>query len=317
MDPSHPNHAQDADRLFAVLSLQMVEGSDLTPTSRERMGLTSTILEHGLLGERIAFAIATVRSSRWARVRWILTRVIFGALLLWVVTLGLLFASIPNTGPAAITADHAIYMAAARRWMAGGSFYQPYQLAGPYTIVMVEILYPPTILPLLVVFAFLPDVLWWLIPIAIVVAVTIHWRPSLLGWTLILACMAVPITFESIAYGNPGIWIAAFVALATVYGWPAVLVVLKPTLAPFMLLGIRRPSWWVALGLLGLVSLAFLPLWGQYLTVLMNARGPLVSPLYSLNQAPVLLIPVAAWVCRRRKEPSARLGLVAHAGGLG
>ena len=238
-----------------------------------------------------------------ARVTWIAMRVAFGSLLVWVVALGVGFALVPNTGPSAITADHATYMAAVHRWLDGGSFYHPYQLAGPYEIRMTEILYPPTILPLLVLFAFLPDILWWLVPIAIVGAVAIHWRPSLLGWTLVLACMAVPITFESLAYGNPGIWIAAFVALATLYGWPAILVALKPTLVPFMLLGIRRRSWWIALGMLGLVSLAFLPMWGDYLTVLTNARGPLVSPLYSLNQAPVLLIPVAAWACRTRREP--------------
>jgi hypothetical protein len=231
-----------------------------------------------------------------SRPRWIALRVAFGVLRVWVVWLGVQFAMVPGTGPGAITADHAIYMKAAQRWLAGGSFYQPYQLSGPYTIVMTEILYPPTILPLLVVFSFLPAVLWWLIPIAIVVGVVLHWRPTLLGWTLVLACTAVPVTFESVAYGNPSIWIAAFVALGTVYGWPAVLVALKPTCAPFMLIGIRRRSWWVAFGLLCLGSLLFLPLWFDYVKVLANARGPLVSPFYSLNQAPVLLVPVVAWV---------------------
>jgi len=111
-----------------------------------------------------------------------------------------------------------------------------------------------------------------------------------------------PDHLESIAYGNPGIWIAAFVALGTVFGWPAILVALKPTFVPFMLLGIQRRSWWISLGALFLLSLAFLPLWSQYLAVLMNARGPLVSPLYSLNQTPMLLIALTAWVCRRRRE---------------
>jgi hypothetical protein len=222
-------------------------------------------------------------------------RVAFGALLVWVIGLALAFAVTPNIGPAAGTGDHATYMAATQRWLAGGSFYQPYQLTGPYLVDKVEILYPPTILPLLVVFSFLPTALWWIVPLAIIGAVVLHWRPTLLGWTGILACMAIPSTFGAIAYGNPEMWIAAFVALGTVYGWPAVLVALKPTLAPFMLLGIRRRSWWLAAGLLALVSVAFLPLWFDYLRVVLNARGPLVSLFYSLHDVPLLLIPLVAW----------------------
>ncbi len=240
------------------------------------------------------------------RIGWIALRVAFGSLLVWVVALGVGFASVPNIGPSAVTADHATYMAAVHRWLDGGSFYHPYQLAGPYEIRMTEILYPPTILPLLVVFAFLPDVLWWLVPIAIVAAVTIHWRPSLLGWTLVLACMAVPITFESLAYGNPGIWIAAFVALGTVYrlardpggpqanpgaihaaGHPPAVLVDRDRGARHRLVGLP-------------------PALGRYLTVLAECPRPRSSPLYSLNQAPLLLLPLAAWACRGRRDPSLR-----------
>ncbi len=172
--------------------------------------------------------------------------------------------------------------------MAGGSFFQPYQLTGPYVVQVFEILYPPTILPLLAGFSFLPDVMWWIVPMSVLIGVCLYWRPTLLGWTLILACLASPYTFVVFAFGNPGMWIAAFLALGTVYGWPAILVLLKPTLAPFALLGIPHRSWWVALGVLALVSLLFVPLWVQYATAIANARGPLVSPLYSLPSVPLI-----------------------------
>ena len=226
--------------------------------------------------------------------------VAFGVLLAVTAGEAIVSAIVPNIG------DHITYFGAAQRWLASGSFYPAYQLTGPYLVVGTEILYPPTILPLLVVFSFLPAVLWWVVPIAILAGVLLYWRPSLAGWTLILACLANPLSLTIYLWGNPGMWIVAFVALGTVYGWPAVFVLLKPTLAPFALVGIRRRSWWVALGVLAVVSLAFLPLWGQYVTVLLNARGPLVSPLYSLPSVPLMLVPlVARWASTRRtRRPS-------------
>jgi hypothetical protein len=231
--------------------------------------------------------------------------VALGVLVVWVAYLAFAFLTLPNVGPAAGTGDHATYMDAVRRWLAGGSFYQPYQLAGPYTVSKVEILYPPTILPLLAVMSVLPAILWWIVPLGTIAAVVWHWRPSLLGWIGILACLAIPSTWEAIAYGNPVMWIAAFAALGTVYGWPAVLVLLKPTLAPFALIGIRRRSWWVALAGLLAASLLLLPLWAQYVAVLENARGPLVSPLYSLKDVPLMLVPIVAWLSATRSRSRA------------
>jgi hypothetical protein len=241
-----------------------------------------------------------MNQASWARLRSLALRVAFGTLLLYAGLLVVIWVTTPNVGPAAGSGDHATYMAAARRWLAGGSFYQPYQLAGPYLVDKFEILYPPISLPLLILFSFLPDILWWLAPIAILVGVVAFWRPGLPGWTAILACIAVPSTFETFAYGNPAMWVAAFLALGTIWGWPSVLVALKPTLFPFMLVGVRKRSWWLAAGGLVLLSLAFLPMWFDYAKVLLNARGPLVSPLYSLGNVPLMLIPLAARYNTRR-----------------
>jgi hypothetical protein len=196
--------------------------------------------------------------------------------------------------------DYSTYMDAAREWLAGRGFYLDYQLTGPYVVVATERLYPPTILPLLAVFTVLPAVLWWVIPAAIVVGIVLYWRPSTLAWAGILACLAVPSTLELWATGNPGIWAAAAVAAGTRWGWPGVLVLLKPSLFPFAIVSIRSRGWWVAAAGFAFVSLAFLPMWGDYAAALVNARGPRVSLLYSLGNVPLLLIPLVAWLARRQ-----------------
>ena len=73
------------------------------------------------------------------------------------------------------------------------------------------------------------------------------------------------------------------------------LVLLKPTLVPFALVGCRHRSWWVGLGVLALVSVPFAAMWLDYVTVVQNARDP-NGLMYSLNQVPTVMIPVVAWL---------------------
>ncbi len=61
--------------------------------------------------------------------------------------------------------DYRLYMDATERWLRGGPFYEPYQLAGPYTISAGDILYPPVALWLFVPLSFLPACMWWLVPL--------------------------------------------------------------------------------------------------------------------------------------------------------
>lgn len=258
-------------------------------------------------------AVAT-RPVDW---RWLGLRLAFGILLVGVITEGTVFLMMPNVGPNQAIGDHSVLMTATQRWLAGGSFYPAYELSGPFIVAGADILYPPPILPLLTVFSFLPDILWWAVPIAIVAGVLAYWRPSLVGWTLILACIANPFTFATYAWGNPGMWFVAFVSLGTIYHWPAVLVFLKPTLFPFALIGIRHRSWWVALAVLVGVSVAFWPLWWDYLRVITNARGPFVSPLYSLPQVPIMLVPlIARWMTTRKAPTLEEAGAVVSAGSV-
>jgi hypothetical protein len=128
--------------------------------------------------------------------------------------------------------DRTTYADATRRWLATGSFYNPWQLGGPYPLHYRDILYPPIALLVLVPAMALPPLLWWLIPLAIYGAVIAYHRPAWWAWPLIAWCICWPVSLLVIGNGNPGIWAAAAVALGTLAGWPAVMVLIKPTLAP-------------------------------------------------------------------------------------
>jgi hypothetical protein len=195
-------------------------------------------------------------------------------------------------------ADYLIVTDAGRRWVETGVFYLPEQLAAPYTWPGPWVLYPPPSLFLFVPFAYLPAVLWWAVPLSLTAWVVWRHRPRPLAWAVILFCLANPTTISAIAWGNPLLWLVAFAALGTLYGWPAVLVFLKPSLFPFALIGIWRRSWWAALGVCAVVSLAFLPMWLDYLTVVRNAQAPQGWFGYSTAQIPAMLIPVVALLSR-------------------
>lgn len=197
--------------------------------------------------------------------------------------------------------DYRIYMEATRSWLSGGSFYLPLQLAGPYPLLLGDILYPPSALILFTPFTILPAVLWWAIPIGATAWIVWSWRPSPLAWAAIVLCLTVPSTWWRIEAGNPVLWIVAALALATRYRWPAVAVLIKPSLLPFALFGIRSRSWWLALAIAGLISLPLLPMWMDYIRVLLNARGEQASLLYSVGDIPLLTIPLVAWLGRRRR----------------
>lgn len=183
--------------------------------------------------------------------------------------------------------DYTLYMDATRSWLDGGPFYQPWQLE-PYVISFVPgdigataILYPPYALTLFVPFTFLPAVLWWAIPLAIIA----YCLYPLSGWRLValLVALVSPVTWFTVANGNPALWCAAFMVAGVRWGWPGVFVLLKPTLAPFALVGIRSRGWWVGLAAIGAMSLILWPLTMEYVTVLRNAGGPEAGPLYSVT----------------------------------
>lgn len=210
--------------------------------------------------------------------------------------------AIPDPLEQPLGVDVALYRDAAARWWEGGPFYEPRQLAGPYEVAHGDILYPPVGLWLFVPFALLPDVpalaLWWGIPAAITAWAVVRLRPRPAAWILVALCLAWPTTPLKIWTGNPVIWSVVAMALATTWRAAAPFALLKPSLFPFALFGIRRRSWWIGLAAFGALCLPFGGLWADWVVTLLNARG--AGILYSILEAPMLALPLAAWLGRTR-----------------
>jgi hypothetical protein len=200
-----------------------------------------------------------------------------------------------------VAIDANIYFDAATRWLADGTWYLSRQLQGPYEIQIGDVLYPPILLYLLLPFQVLPRVLWWVIPIAISVVAVARIHPPRWSWPLLLLCLAWGPAMAQVVKGNPVMWVMAALSVSIAMGWPSTLVLLKPSLFPFALIGIRQRAWWLQLGLLGLLSLPVLGLTLLYPQVILDSRGGGI--LYSLNDAPLLLLPVIAGVAAGRLRP--------------
>ena len=238
---------------------------------------------------RLAFAPRTRRLLLLALTGAILTFAVLDAALI-------LPLSFSYQGGAAVGMDYGIYMDRTHDWLAGDGFYTNRQLTGlPYEIQNGDSFYPPTLLYLLVPFALgLPAVLWWLIPVAIIAAALVRIRPPTWAWPIMAFVLLLPRTPVVLVLGNPSLWMIAAAFAGVAWGWPAVLLVLKPTLAPFALIGIRRHSSWIALVALALLSLPFGAMWLQYGTALVNAQNARGLE-YTLGEWPLMIAPLAAW----------------------
>lgn len=202
-----------------------------------------------------------------------------------------------------IGVDFHQYLDHVARWQATGQLYLPRQLAGPTTVMDGDPLYPPTVLWLLLPFTILPEILWWAIPLPIIAWTLIRLRPAPWTWPLLAIIALWPRTEALILYGNPGMWMVAFICLALGRPWAGPLVLIKPSLAPFALLGFGRRSWFVSLAVVIAASIPFGALWLDYLTVLRNSHVPLT---YSLLDLPLTLAPVIAYLGRTRGLDGAR-----------
>lgn len=197
----------------------------------------------------------------------------------------------------ALGADLAFFRDISRHWQETGEFYVQRQLTGPYLVeTLVDVLYPPVALYWFVPFLWLPPLLWWAIPITVLCVCIARMRPAAWAWPLIMIGVAWPQTVSQLLYGNTNMWIAAFVAAGLTFGWPSVLILAKPSLAPFALIGIRRPRWWVALGAMVLASIPFGCLWLDYATAMRNSS---LDASHALVTLPLMLSPVWAWLARR------------------
>src|SRR5438132_1855337 len=103
--------------------------------------------------------------------------------------------------------DATLYRDVTLRWLGGGPFFEPRQLAGPYEIEAGDVLYPPVSLVLFVPFAVLPlalaAILWWAIPIGATAWAVAWLRPRPEVWPLLSLCVAWPTTLLKTWTGNP------------------------------------------------------------------------------------------------------------------
>ncbi len=118
-------------------------------------------------------------------------------------------------------------------------------------------------------------------------------------------CLAWPTTPLKIWTGNPVIWCMAAMSIAIVYRWAAPFVLLKPSLFPFAFFGFRERSWWIGLAVFAALCLPFGVLWVDWVVSVLNSRGS--GPLYSLLEAPMLLLPLVAWLGGTRGESRFRI----------
>ena len=231
------------------------------------------------------------------RVALTLSAAVFALPILFVV-------AIPHPLEQPVGVDFGLYRDVTVRWLSGGPFYEPYQLAGPYEIRAGDVLYPPVGLALFVPFALLPvaiaAVLWWAIPLGVTAWAIRRLRPRPEVWPLLALCIAWPTTLLKTWTGNPVIWSMAAMALGVIYAWPSVFILLKPSLAPFALFGAWRRSWWAAGVGFALLCFPFGEMWGDWVASVVNSRGG--GLLYSSLEIPMLLLPLIAWLGRTRRD---------------
>jgi hypothetical protein len=162
---------------------------------------------------------------------------------------------------------------------------------------MGDVLYPVSSAWLFAPFIVLPTALWWA-AVPIFAGLVLSFRPAAWTWPVIAACFIFPYTSIRFVTGNPAMWLAVFETLGLRFGFPAAVVLLKPTMTPFALLGARSWKWWIVAGAIGLVTLPGL---AEYVQVVRNARiGD--SWLYPFFDVPLFIVPLVAWYGRTTNE---------------
>ncbi len=215
------------------------------------------------------------RDADTGRVRLlrILTLTVMGLAILAIVTQLVIGFAYLNWGGTDWGGDLRGYLDATRSWLNGDGFYLPRQLQGPYPTELGDVLYPPTALYFLLPFTVLPPQLWWVLAIGLLGYLVWAWRPRMWAVALMLVCLAFP--NQAIVYfrGAPVIVITALVAAALRWKWPGALILLKPSILPFALIGIRTRGWWITAGLLVILTLPLLPLVPVWIQTVVDARG--------------------------------------------
>lgn len=199
--------------------------------------------------------------------------------------------------------DLTIYTNATARLLGGGYWYLDRQLV-PYEIAWGDVLYPPAAAWFFAPWLVLPGWTFVAIPAAITAWAVYRMRPAWWAWPLMALCLLWPVTGLKVLSANPNVWVMAFAALGALRGWPAALILLKPSLLPFALFGIRSRAWWIVAAGLALLSVPFLAETLAYPAVILRSHNP-DGFLYSLADVPLILIPVIAWFTGSRRGTTA------------
>jgi hypothetical protein len=195
------------------------------------------------------------------------------------------------------------YLDATRSWLNGDGFYLPRQLHGPYPTELGDVLYPPTALYILIPFLVLPAQLWWVLAVGLPAYLIWSWSPRPWAVALILVCLAFPNMAVVYFRGAPVIMITAVIAAALRWKWPGALLLVKPSILPFALIGIRTRGWWLMAGVLVLLTLPVMPMIPTWVQATMDSRGN-GSWLYSFKDLPLMMVPVVAYLGRTRDPES-------------
>lgn len=196
--------------------------------------------------------------------------------------------------------DLALYRRVTDVWIAGGNLYSEHQVSGPYVNDSAS-LYPPVAAVVMAPLLHLPDVLWWFIPVTVTAVCVLWQRPGIWAVAGMLWCASLLPSVWLVSAGNPALWIMMAVALATKWRSMAAFVVLKPSLFPFALIGMRSYRWWAVILCWAAISVLFLPETIQWSQAVLNARGDRSGLLYSIGDVPLLSIPLIAWIGGRRR----------------
>lgn len=241
--------------------------------------------------------------SAWARAVCQVLATCLLALSVW------LLIELVGSRPTLVAVDlHDGYLPAAQRFIDTGSPYEPYQVAGPWQLDYRAFIHPPSALLLFVPFLALPAGLWWAIPLIATAYAVNRLRPAPWAWVVMAACLCWPRSTGSLVAGNTDMWVMAAVAAGAVWGWPIVLLAVKPTFAPLGIVALRDRRAWIAGVLFLLAMLPLLPLWLEWAQVITNNDGLGIG--YSLLNLPLAAVGAIAWVStlrRRNRAAPARL----------
>jgi hypothetical protein len=207
-------------------------------------------------------------------------------------------AALSDIGVSIVGLDIGHYLDGTRRWLDTGSPYLPSEVAAPFDFAPLTFLHPPVALYLFVPFLFLPVVFWWAIPLGIVAWSIVSWRPATWTWPILVGALVFTRFHVPLIVGNTDLWVWAGVAAGLRFGWPALVVVVKPSLGPLVFAGARHRSWWIGVAVVAVACVPFGALWFEWLAVVRHSPASLT---YSVANVPWLLVPVVAWAAREKR----------------